>query len=114
MKLVTIESPFSGDIEANIEYARACMADSLRRGEFPIASHLLYTQPGILRDEIKDERDRGIAAGKAWARHADLTAVYMDRGVTPGMKIGIQDAHDNAREVEKRWLYPIFGTDCHS
>ena len=42
--LVVIETPYSRDVEANTEYARACLLDSLRRGEAPIASHLLHTQ----------------------------------------------------------------------
>jgi len=40
MKLVVIESPYAGDIEANVKYARECMSDCLKRGEAPIASHL--------------------------------------------------------------------------
>lgn len=35
MKLVILESPFAGDVEANIEYARACVRDSLPRGFRP-------------------------------------------------------------------------------
>src|SRR5690606_24498929 len=46
--LVIIESPYSGDVERNTEYARSCLLDSLRRGEAPIASHLLHTQ--VLED----------------------------------------------------------------
>ena len=42
MRLVIIESPYAGDIEANVVSARACVRDSLSRGEAPIASHLLY------------------------------------------------------------------------
>lgn len=48
MRRVILESPFAGHVESNIEYARACIRDSLLRGEAPLASHLLYTQPGIL------------------------------------------------------------------
>ena len=29
---------------------------------------LIYTQPGILRDEVPEERQRGIDAGLAWRR----------------------------------------------
>ena len=52
MRLMIVESPYAGDMEANTEYARdACATlDSLMRGEAPIASHLLYTQPGILHE----------------------------------------------------------------
>ena len=41
MRLVIVESPYAGDVEANEEYARQCVRDSLMRGEAPIASHLL-------------------------------------------------------------------------
>ena len=50
MRLVIVESPYAGDIETNVKYARRCVKDSLMRGEAPIASHLLYTQEGILDD----------------------------------------------------------------
>lgn len=55
-RLVILETPFAGDIKKNIEYARACMKDCFKRGEFPFASHLLYTQEGIL-DEILQKRE---------------------------------------------------------
>lgn len=70
MRLVIIESPFAGDVEKNIRYARACVRDSLLRGESPIASHLLYTQEGILNDDVPAERQHGIDAGLAWRRRA--------------------------------------------
>jgi hypothetical protein len=85
MKLVIIESPYAGEIEANVEYARACMRDSLERGEAPIASHLIYTQPGILRDEVPSERQWGIDAGLAWRRVAELAVFYIDRNWSGGM-----------------------------
>ena len=106
MKLVILESPYAGDIDANTEYARACVRDCLFRGEAPIASHLLYTQPGILRDEIRDERQWGIDAGLAWRRVADLSAVYIDRGISEGMKYGIAAAQEANIEIEYRRLQP--------
>jgi hypothetical protein len=54
--LVVVESPYAGNIERNLRYLRACMADCLRRGEAPFASHGLYTQPGVLRDELPKDR----------------------------------------------------------
>lgn len=85
VKLVVIESPFAGDIEGNLTYARRAMSDSLHRGEAPIASHLLYTQEGILDDDIPAERTLGIESGLAWAKRSDLTAFYTDRGWSRGM-----------------------------
>lgn len=102
MRRVIIESPYAGDIESNLAYARAAMADCLRRGEAPLASHLLYTQPGVLRDEIPAERDLGIVAGLAWGEVADATVVYLDLGVTLGMRQGVEDADRRGRPVEMR------------
>ena len=100
--MVVIESPYAGDVDANVDYARKCVADSLARGESPFASHLLYTQPGILDDTIQSERDQGIAAGFAWNERADLTAVYTDRGISLGMALGIEHANRCGRPVEHR------------
>lgn len=85
MRLVIIESPYAGEVDANVEYARSAMRDSLNRGEAPIASHLLYTQPGILRDDVPAERQWGIDAGLAWRSVAELAAFYVDRGWSSGM-----------------------------
>lgn len=86
MRLVVIESPYAGDIERNEEYARRCMRDAILRGEAPIASHLLYTQAGVLDEHIPTERSLGIAMGFAWGRHADAVAFYTDNGMSNGMR----------------------------
>jgi len=102
MRLVILESPYAGDIDRNTMYARACLRDSLLRGEAPIASHLLYTQTGVLRDDIPDERQRGIDAGLAWKAFADATVVYTDYGITPGMEYGIAVAKKAGVPIEYR------------
>lgn len=104
MKLVILESPFAGDVEKNIEYARACVRDSLLRGEAPIASHLLYTQPGILDDTVPAERQHGIDAGLAWRAVAHGSVVYIDRGISKGMEYGIAAAIEASKTVEYRSL----------
>lgn len=93
MKLVIVESPYAGDVERNVEYARAALRDSLMRGEAPIASHLLYTQPGVLDDAVPAERAQGIEAGLAWRRVADLAAFYIDLGWSRGM-LAARDLYD--------------------
>jgi hypothetical protein len=104
MRRVIIESPYAGDIEANVEYARKCVRDSLERGEAPIASHLLYTQPGILDDGVTEERQWGIDAGLAWRVVADASVVYQDRGITTGMQYGIDLALEQGNPVEYRTI----------
>ena len=92
MRRVIVESPFAGEIEKNVRYARACLADCLRRGEAPFASHLLYTQEGVLDDSIPVERSCGIYVGFAWRDVADCTVVYTDLGISSGMQAGIDHA----------------------
>lgn len=86
MRRVILESPYAGDIEANVAYARRCLRDCLQRGEAPIASHLLFTQPGVLRDDVPEERKLGIEAGLAWGGVADYAVFYTDRGWSGGMR----------------------------
>jgi len=102
---VIIESPFAGDFTKNIAYARECMRDSLSRGEAPFASHLLYTQEGILDDTKIEERTQGIEAGLIWGKQADLTAVYTDLGLSKGMQQGINRAIQEKREVIYRKIH---------
>jgi hypothetical protein len=129
LRLVILESPFAGRPKGwiarvpglrrlaaavlrwrNIRYARAAVRDSILRGESPIASHLLFTQPGILRDDRVGERALGIAAGLIWgetalyfSRHdAPLSAFYIDLGITEGMLLGAERAARQGRAVDHR------------
>jgi hypothetical protein len=104
MKLVIIESPYAGDVAANVAYGQACIRDSLQRGEAPFASHLFYTQPGVMDDGKPEERRTGIAAGHAWMRWAEGVVAYIDRGISPGMQSGINTARAMGLPVEFRKL----------
>lgn len=104
MVLTVIESPYAGDVEANIEYAKRCVHDCLRRGEAPYASHLFFTQPGMLDDTVPEQRSLGIEAGLAWGRAANVVAVYVDRGISAGMKQGIRAAAWRGAHIEVRAL----------
>jgi len=75
MKLVIIESPFAAEpgvtgeakkaqLRTNAAYRDLAMADSLHRGEAPFASHRMY--PGVLDDDVPEQRRQGINAGLAW------------------------------------------------
>jgi hypothetical protein len=109
MRRVIVESPYKArwfwQRWLNRRYARRCLHDCLERGESPFASHLLYTQPGVLRDGDPVERDRGIRAGLAWGELADASVVYEDRGISAGMWFGIEAARTAGRPVEYRSLY---------
>lgn len=107
-RLVILESPYAGDIDRNIAYARACLRDCIMRGESPMASHLLYTQPGVLKDEDKAERELGMRAGWEWFRVAEAVVVYNDLGISSGMKGGMTRARKAGTSVEERTL-PGYG-----
>lgn len=106
MRLVILESPYAGDVAANETYARRCLKDCIKRGESPIASHLLFTQPGVLDDLKHNERIDGMHAGWAWYRVAQACVVYMDRGVSSGMQTGIDTAEFHKVSIEYRYLEP--------
>lgn len=105
---VILESPYGAatkkEIDANILYARQCVRDCLARGEAPIASHLLFTQPGVLSDSDPAQRWLGISAGWAWITTADASVVYTDRGISPGMQHGINLAKYYGLPIEERKL----------
>lgn len=104
MRLVVIESPLAGDVEGNIAYAKACLVDSLSRGEAPFASHLLYAQDGALNDLIPQDREIGMTAGFAWGDVAEARVVYIDRGVSNGMLRAIRRSEERGQSIEYRTL----------
>ncbi len=108
MRRVIVESPYAGrsenEIAENIDYARACVRDCILRGEAPFASHIIYTQPGILRDGIPDKRSLGMRAGFSWVEVADATIVYTDLGISRGMLAGIAQARKAGKPIVFRSL----------
>lgn len=117
MQFVIVESPFAtGKVtvngteyetlqETNVAYARAAMHDCLvNHGQAPYASHLLYTQPGVLDDDVEEERNLGIQAGLEIGRKADLRIFYLDRGFSGGMRWALKFALEIGQECEVRRL----------
>jgi hypothetical protein len=74
------------------------------RGESPYASHLLYTQEGVLEDAVPEERKLGMEAGFAWAEIADARVVYTDLGISRGMEAGIIAGAQFRQTIEFRTI----------
>ena len=104
---VILESPYAGEVERNLRYARQCVKHSLSLGESPIASHLLYTQEGILNDDIPEERMLGIDAGLAWKNVAEKHVFYVDYGWSKGMHYAYSYATKHKIPVEIRAILSI-------
>ena len=112
MRRVIIESPYSGNWwqrHLNRRFAKRCLLDSLKRGEAPLASHLLYTQ--VLNDSLDEQRRMGMSAGWSWTIVADACVVYVDRGISLGMAVGIRRAEFSDVPVEYRALSPAHQLD---
>jgi len=87
-------------------YLQRALSHSLHRGEAPFASHGLYTLPGVLDDNVPEERKMGMEAGHDWLAAADLVAVYEDYGITRGMEQGIRLAEQLGLRIEVRKIGP--------
>lgn len=100
MRRVILVSPYAGDVDRNVAYAREAMLDCLRRGEAPFASHLLY--PQALDDNDPESRALGLAAERAWIAVAEAMVVYQERGLSPGMTGAIAVALKAGLTIEYR------------
>ena len=108
MRIVCLESPFKPTedeivryagrysaaelLRQNLIYARLCLLNSLKQGEAPLASHLLYTQ---VYTEAPELRAAGIKAGIQMHHRCDLVVLCIDLGVSSGMRL----AADNAKLI---------------
>lgn len=115
-KPVIVESPYGNDdpieVMRNEIYCRAAIRDCLQRGEAPFASHGLYPLPGILKDSVREDQQRGMRAGFAIGELFPTRLFYMDRGLSSGMWEGVIKAKELNQCVSfKRipgWAGPLF------
>ena len=59
--LVYIASPYAGDVEGNVAFARAACRYAAVKGCTPVAVHLMY--PQFLNDNVPKEREAGLKMG---------------------------------------------------
>lgn len=89
MKLVYICSPFAGNIESNIWFARAACLYAANQGCAPVAVHLLY--PQILDDNVPTQREIGIRMGLRVLASCDELWICGSR-ISHGMSCEITEA----------------------
>lgn len=61
MKLIYVASPYAGDVETNMEYAKQACRTVMESGNAFFAPHLLY--PSVLDDAVPAERQLDIDMG---------------------------------------------------
>lgn len=89
MKLVYICSPYAGDIETNIRFAKDACLHATERGCAPVAVHLIY--PQILDDSIPAQRVIGIQMGLRVLASCDELWICGSR-ISHGMSCEIAEA----------------------
>lgn len=90
-KIVFIAHPISGDIQGNLAKVREIGREiNLKEDVIPFAPY--YFDCNCLRDDIPEERERGIKNSSQLLRFADELRLYGDR-ISQGMKKEIDIAH---------------------
>lgn len=89
MKLVYICSPYAGDIETNIRFAKDACLYAAEHGCAPVGVHLLY--PQILDDSIPAQRVIGIQMGLRVLASCDELWICGSR-ISHGMNCEIAEA----------------------
>lgn len=82
-KLVYICSPYRGEIERNLQYAKELTRIALENDFVPITPHLYLTQ--AVNDEVPEEREKGMAAGKELLKRCKYILIGSKYGFSAGM-----------------------------
>lgn len=106
MKLVTICSPFTGDVDDNVEFARDVCWYALQTGHAPFAPHLFYTQ--FSNDESLSEREMGHKAGLDWGERAAEIWFCLAAGGHRQLSAGMQNELDHYTRFRKRCRFFLF------
>lgn len=85
--LVYICSPYSGDVEANMELARLFCAHAVARCKIPLAPHLLF--PQFMDDNDPETRELAMFFNRILLSKCEAIWVYMAR-VSAGMRVEIE------------------------
>ena len=106
-KLVYIASPYAGDVEANVSFAKEACRYAIRQGAVPVAVHLLY--PQLLDDRIPEEREAGLRMGlrvleacdEFWLCGEHISA-GMQKELEAAERLGIPVRRISWQEMENR------------
>lgn len=87
--LVYICSPYSGEIETNVEAAKRYSRLAVDKGCIPLTPHLLF--PQFLDDDIPEERELGLFFGNILMSKCSEVWVFGER-ISAGMESEIKRA----------------------
>ncbi len=103
-KLVFIASPYAGDVERNLKFARAACRYCIEQGHTPIVPHLIY--PQILDDSNPVERALGIKLGhhlmeicEDFWQCGDLISTGMEGDIQKAGELGLPIQHVSRQQI---------------
>lgn len=108
--LVYVCSPYRGDTERNIAYAKELTRKVLEYGYTPITPHLYLTQ--VLDDENPEERELGLRAGRELLKCCGYILVGSRYGISEGMQQEIMlacEAGVKELALTKKGLEKVYG-----
>ena len=123
LRVTVYESPFAArtfdQFARHVAYIRLLTRLGAQLyGEAAIASHMIWTQPGVLRDDDPEERALGIDCGLAVALLAcngHVGHVYWtDLGWSGGMLRSAESMRERGLPINERSLIATMGGDAFS
>ena len=96
-KIIFVSSPYSGDVENNVEKARKYCRYVVDQNHIPLAPHLLFTQ--FMDDANIEERSKAIGFGLALLRLCDEVWIFGDT-ISNGMEKEIEFAKRIGKPVK--------------
>lgn len=114
MKQIYICSPYTGNIEENIRFAKTACRYAMKQGCAPIAPHLLY--PQFLNDAVPMERKTGIQMGlrvlasceELWACGSHISE-GMEKEIAEANRLGIRVRRITAEQIQKEQAIRQYG-----
>ena len=104
MKLIYVASPYAGDVERNVEYAKQACRTVMESGHCFIAPHLLY--PSVLDHMVPEERQAGIEMGLTLLHRCDEVWAF-GPVVSSGMQAEIAEAERLRISVRRMEVAPM-------
>lgn len=88
-KLVYIASPYTGEVQKNVEFAKAACRYAMEQNCMPVAVHLLY--PQFLDDHAPIQREAGLRMGHRVLEACDELLLCGSR-ISTGMAMELKEA----------------------
>ena len=99
MKTAYICSPYKGETEMNVEYAKELTKEAIKRGYAPVTPHLYLTQ--CLDDNKTKERELWLDIALSLVEKCDTILIGTKYTISEGMRKEIQIAY----ELQKLFEY---------